>query len=76
MGDLGDIMLVDLSQYLTAVKAGGLRSQTSIHLWFDQGITAFRFDLRIAGQPWWSELTTANNGTFTQSPFVTLAARG
>jgi hypothetical protein len=76
VGDLGDIMLVDLSQYLTAVKAGGLRSQTSIHLWFDQGITAFRFDLRIAGQPWWSELTTANNGTFTQSPFVTLAARG
>jgi len=75
VGDLGDIMLVDLSQYLTAVKAGGVRAQTSIHLWFDQGITAFRFDLRIAGQPWWSGTTTSNNGSFTQSPFISLAER-
>jgi HK97 family phage major capsid protein len=75
LGDEGDIMLVALDQYLTAVKAGGVRSQTSIHLWFDQGITAFRFDLRIAGQPWWSEVTTAKNGSFTQSPFITLAER-
>jgi len=30
-----------------AIKAGGVRSQTSVHLWFDQGLTAFRFDLRI-----------------------------
>jgi HK97 family phage major capsid protein len=75
VGDEGDIMLVALDQYLTAVKAGGVRSQTSIHLWFDQGITAFRFDLRIAGQPWWSKVTTAKNGSFTQSPFITLAER-
>ena len=75
VGDEGDIMLVALDQYLTAIKAGGVRAQTSIHLWFDQGITAFRFDLRVAGQPWWSEVTTAKNGTFTQSPFITLAAR-
>ncbi len=75
LGDEGDIYLVDLRQYLTAVKSGGVRAQTSIHLWFDQGITAFRFDLRVAGQPWWSEVTTADNGTFTQSPFITLAER-
>ena len=42
VGDEGDFMLADLSQYLTAVKAGGVRSQSSIHLWFDQGLTAFR----------------------------------
>jgi HK97 family phage major capsid protein len=75
VGDEGDIMLVDLSQYLTAIKAGGLRAETSIHLWFDQDLTAFRFIVRVAGQPWWSEVTTADNGTFTQSPFVTLAER-
>jgi hypothetical protein len=57
------------------VKAGGLRAGTSIHLWFDQDLTAFRFIVRVAGQPWWSEVTTADNGTFTQSPFVTLAER-
>jgi len=75
VGDLGDVMLVDLSQYLLAVKAGGVRSETSIHLWFDQGITAFRFVLRVAGQPWWSEVTTSRDGSFTQSPFITLAER-
>jgi HK97 family phage major capsid protein len=75
VGDAGDIMLVDLGQYLTAVKAGGLRAETSIHLWFDQDLMAFRFIVRIAGQPWWSEVTTAANGSFTQSPFVQLEAR-
>jgi len=75
VGDLGDIMLVDLQQYMIATKAGGMRSEVSIHLWFDQSVTAFRFTMRIAGQPWWSRPTTALNGTFTQSPFVALAAR-
>ena len=68
-------MLVDLSQYLTAVKAGGLRAEISMHLWFDQDLLAFRFIVRIAGQPWWSETTTAANGSFEQSPFVQLEAR-
>lgn len=75
VGDLGDIMLVDLAQYVTVVKSGGLRAQTSIHLWFDQDITAFKFTLRVAGQPWWSTTTASRDGTFTQSPFVALAAR-
>ena len=75
VGDLGDIMFVALDQYLTAVKSGGVRSQTSIHLWFDQDITAFKFTLRIAGQPWWSEATSSLNGSHTMSPFVALAAR-
>lgn len=75
VGDLGDIMFVDLMQYLTATKAGGMRSQTSIHLWFDQDLTAFKFTFRVAGQPWWSEATSSRDGTFTQSPFVVLAER-
>jgi len=75
IGDSGDIMLVDLGAYLTAVKQGGVRAETSIHLWFDQDLTAFRFIFRIAGQPWWSETTTAANGTFEQSPFIQLEAR-
>ena len=75
VGDLGDIMLCDFTQYLTAIKAGGIRAQTSIHLWFDQDLTAFKFTFRLAGQPWWSEVTTSNNGTHTMSPFITLAAR-
>ena len=75
LGDAGDIMLVDLQQYVTAIKQGGVRSATSIHMWFDQGLTAFRFDMRVAGQPWWSETTAAHHGTFPMSPFVKLTAR-
>jgi hypothetical protein len=66
---------VDLLQYLTVTKAGGIKSDVSIHLWFDQNLTAFRFTVRIAGQPWWSGSIASRDGSFTQSPFVALAAR-
>ncbi len=81
VGDLGDLMLVDLGQYLTATKTGGgrdangMRSDVSIHLWFDQDITAYRFTIRVAGQPWWSQPIAQRDGANTQSPFVTLASR-
>lgn len=75
LGDIGDIMLVDLRNYLTVVKSGGVKSETSIHLWFDQDTTAFKFSIRLGGMPWWSTSTAAREGTFAQSPFITLAAR-
>lgn len=75
VGDLGDFMFVDLAQYLAIKKAGGVKSQTSIHLWFDQDLTAFKFTFRMAGQPWWSGPIASQNGSFTRSPFVALAAR-
>ncbi len=52
MSDLGDIMLVDFSQCLAVRKAVGVAAQTSIHLWFDQDLTASKFSFRPAGQPW------------------------
>ena len=75
VGDVGDIMLVDFSQYLALVKAGGVKSQTSIHLWFDQDLTAFKFTLRMGGQPWWNSTVAARDGSQVSSPFVALAAR-
>lgn len=81
VGDLGDIMLVDLSQYLSATKTGngrdanGIKSDVSIHLWFDQDMVAFRFTMRVAGQPWWSSAIAQRDGANTQSPFVVLEAR-
>jgi HK97 family phage major capsid protein len=74
LGSVGDVILCDLSQYLAAIK-GGLRSDTSIHLWFDQNTTAFRFVLRMNGQPWLSSPITRKNGTNTLSHFIALAAR-
>jgi HK97 family phage major capsid protein len=75
VGDLGDIMFVDLAQYLAVRKASGIRLQTSMHLWFDQDLMAFKATLRLAGQPWWSAPMSQRDGSNAQSPFVTLAAR-
>lgn len=75
VGTVGDIIFAAMPQYAAIMKAGGLRSDSSIHLWFDQGVTAFRFVLRMGGQPWWSTSIAAKNGSTTYSPFVTLAAR-
>lgn len=81
IGDLGDVMLVDLKQYLTVTKNGngrdanGIKSDVSIHLWFDQDMVAFRFTMRVAGQPWWPAAITQRDGSNAQSPYVVLEAR-
>jgi HK97 family phage major capsid protein len=81
IGDLGDVQLVDLKQYLTVTKTGngrdanGMRQDVSIHLWFDQDMVAYRFTMRIAGAPWWAAAIAQRDGTNTQSPFVVLEAR-
>lgn len=75
VGTAGDIIFAALNQYAAVLKAGGLKSDTSIHLWFDQGITAFRFTFRMGGQPWWSTAITAKNGSTTYGPFVKLEGR-
>lgn len=74
LGDAGDISFVDFSQYMSVVKAGGIRQDVSIHIFFDYDVTAFRFVLRVGGQPWWNSAITRNNG-LSRSPFVTLGAR-
>jgi HK97 family phage major capsid protein len=75
LGDQGDIILVDLLQYWMLRKAQGVRTDTSIHLYFDQSITAFRFVFRLNGQPAWSKAITPQNGSLTRSWAVTLDAR-
>lgn len=74
LGTVGDIILADLSKYLAVVK-GSLKSDVSIHLWFDQNTTAFRFVLRMNGQPWLSTAIARKNGSNTLSHFITLATR-
>jgi HK97 family phage major capsid protein len=74
LGEEGDLMLVDLSQYLLIDK-GGIQSASSIHVKFITDETAFRFVYRVDGQPLWHSALTPYKGTTTVSPFVTLAAR-
>lgn len=75
LGTLGDVMFVDLNEYMTLTKTNGTRQDVSVHLWFDQDITAFKFTIRIGGQPSFSAPLSQLNGSNTQSAFVTLAAR-
>jgi HK97 family phage major capsid protein len=74
VGDKGDIVLADMSQYLTAVK-GGIQAAQSIHVQFLTDETAFRWVYRTDGQPWWKSALTPYKGSNSQSPFVTLDAR-
>lgn len=74
LGDVGDIVLAYLGGYFAPYK-GGVKSDVSIHLFFDQGVTAFRWTLRVGGQPWLSAPISRKNGSNTLSHFVALAAR-
>ncbi|EJN11841.1 phage major capsid protein, HK97 family [Bradyrhizobium sp. YR681] len=76
IGDLGDIIFADLSQYWALTKAnGGVQTDSSIHLYFDQALTAFRFIFRVNGQPAWSSTIARQNGSNTLSWAVALQAR-
>lgn len=75
VGTTGDLMLADFSQYLIGQKSGaGIKFAKSIHLKFDYDQTAFRFVMRLDGQPWWPSLFTQKRGD-TLGPFVTLNTR-
>lgn len=73
VGTVGDLLLLDLSQYVTISK--GLKTATSIHVQFTTDETAFRFIWRIDGQPGWHSAVTPYKGSDTISPFVALATR-
>jgi len=74
LGTQGDIVLADMTQYLLAQR-GEARADTSIHVAFLTGEQAFRFMLRLDGQPTWKKPLTPYQGTTLKSPFVTLATR-
>jgi len=75
LGDLGDIMLANLSYYYMIRKASGVKSATSIHMNFDREITAFRFTLRVDGKCPFQAPVTTEFGAYQMSAFVQLEAR-
>lgn len=74
LGTVGDIILADMGMYLTISK-GGLMGASSIHVNFLTDETAFRFIMRVNGQPKLKSAITPFKGTGTLSSFVTLATR-
>jgi len=74
LGDKGDIMLADFSQYVVGLRSD-MRFDTSIHVYFDTDEILSRIIERHDGQPLWDSALTLEDGSTTVSPFVVLAAR-
>ncbi len=75
LGDLGDIVLADMSDYVAIVK-GGLKTDSSIHVDFDKDKQSFRFIRRVNGAPYTRvTLQSRAKSTFYTSPYITLAER-
>lgn len=74
LGDAGDIILADFSQYVL-IEKGGIDVASSIHVQFLYGESVLRFTWRNNGRPLWPSPLTPFKGSNTQSPFVTLAER-
>ena len=75
LGDKGDIQFHDFSTYTTITKRGGIETASSMHLYFDAAVAAFRAVFRVDGQPAVRSVITPANGATTLSPYVTLAIR-
>lgn len=72
LGTAGDVQLVNPDGYY-AIQRGQARNDSSIHLYFDYAITAFRWMFRFGGQPLLSAAVSAAKGANTKSHFVVLA---
>ncbi len=74
LGTVGDIMLVDLDQFLMMDK-GDMQTATSVHVRFLTDEQTFRWIYRVDGQPWWKTVLQPAQGSTTLSPFIALQAR-
>lgn len=76
LGDKGDIILADLSQYITANK-GDINEAMSIHVNFMYDQSTFRFIYYFDGQPRWASSVTPYKGASgaKTGPFIVLNER-
>jgi HK97 family phage major capsid protein len=76
LGDKGDIILVDPTQYI-GIDKDNIQSDVSIHVRFVYDESLFRFIYRFNGAPYRSAAITPYKGNdgFTLSPYITLDAR-
>ena len=73
LGTVGDITLVDWTQY--AMIASSIQQAASMHFKFDTDEQSFRTTMRVDGACMWKTALTPFKGTATQSPVVKLATR-
>lgn len=75
----GDIMLVDLSDYMLLVKSGKTdpnqaKLEVSMHVQFLYGENTYRIIFRVGGRPM-SVPVTIKNSSSTRGKYITLASR-
>jgi HK97 family phage major capsid protein len=70
----GDVILCDLGSYLMANK-GDMRTFTSMHIYFDTGEQAFRFEMRLDGRSWWQTTLTPKYGNKNLSNILYIQSR-
>lgn len=75
LGTEGDLQLLSPKGYYCPIKQNGVQMDTSIHLYFDQGLKSFRWKFRLGGQPHLSKPVSPAKGATTKSHFVSLATR-
>lgn len=75
VGDVGDLMLVNMKALVSATTGRGVETAVSIHLRFDYAESVFRCMWAVDCRPIIQAAMTPFKGTNTLSPFVTIAAR-
>lgn len=74
LGDEGDLILVNWSQYLDGTYQG-MEMLGSIHVRYLERESAFAFNVLNDGAPWWRTSLSPRRSSTTLSPYITLAAR-
>ena len=75
LGTQGDIQFVNPKGYYAITKTSEPEFASSIHLFFDYGLEAFRWTFRLNGQPFLSAAVSPAKGSTTRSHFVMLDTR-
>ena len=74
LGTVGDLLLADLSQYIT-INKGGITQAVSTEVEFLTDQTALKFTMRMNGRPWETTPTTPYKGSNTQASFLGIETR-
>jgi HK97 family phage major capsid protein len=69
-GYLGDFILWNPKKNATIVVGGGMRTDVSIHCYFEHGLTAYRFVMRLDSQPMLKDVIAPAHGSKNKSMVV------
>lgn len=75
LGTVGDVVFANPKAGYYSPRKSGVKFASSMHLYFDYDVEAFRWTFRMGGLPVLENAITPNKGSNTRSHFVVLATR-